>query len=134
MSTGTDSPGTVLCTLVDAFGNADAGAMGDLLDEHVIANITNGSGGTDRIDGRATLLRRIGEVDYSGAELHIRVTSCVLPEPDLALAMVEVRAQRGAATLHNHAAHLCRVRDGRVVEWWMVEALPAESDAFWRQP
>jgi len=26
------------------------------------------------------------------------------------------------------------VRDGVVSEWWMVEALPAESDAFWSQP
>ena len=72
--------------------------MGDLLDEHVVANITNSSGGTDRIDGRATLLRRIGEVDYGGAALHMEITSCVLPAADLVLAMVEVRAQRGAAT------------------------------------
>jgi hypothetical protein len=33
--------------------------------------------------------------------------------------------------LHNHAAHCLLVRDGRVAEWWMVEALPAESEAFW---
>ena len=32
---------------------------------------------------------------------------------------------------HNHAAHCLLVRDGRVAEWWMVEALPAESEAFW---
>ena len=31
--------------------------------------------------------------------------------------------------LHNHASHLFFVRDGRVAEWWMVEALPAERDA-----
>ncbi len=54
--------------------------------------------------------------------------------PDLALAMVEIHAQRGADSLHNHAAHLCRIRDGSIVEWWMVEALAAGSDAFWRQP
>jgi hypothetical protein len=29
--------------------------------------------------------------------------------------------------------HLMTVRDGVVSEWWMVEALPAESDAFWSQ-
>jgi hypothetical protein len=28
-------------------------------------------------------------------------------------------------------AHCLFVRDGLVAEWWMVEALPAESDAFW---
>jgi ketosteroid isomerase-like protein len=45
--------------------------------------------------------------------------------------MVEIHAARSGRTLHNHAAHLLFVEDGRVSEWWMVEALPAESDAFW---
>lgn len=134
MSVSPDLPETVLRDLVDAFANADAAAMGELLDEHVVANITNSSGGTDRIEGRATLLGRIGEVDYGGADLRMDITSSVQPTPDLALAMVEINAQRGADSLHNHAAHLCRVRDGRIVEWWMVEALPAGSDAFWREP
>jgi hypothetical protein len=29
------------------------------------------------------------------------------------------------------AAHCLFVRDGLVTEWWMAEALPAESDACW---
>jgi len=33
--------------------------------------------------------------------------------------------------MNNHAAHCLYVRDGLVTEWWMVEALPAESEAFW---
>ena len=45
--------------------------------------------------------------------------------------MVEIHAARRGRTLHNHAAHLLSVRDGLIHEWWMVEALPAESDAFW---
>ena len=46
--------------------------------------------------------------------------------------MVEVRARRrGDKTLHNFAAHLLRIVDGRVVEMFMVDAKPAESDAFW---
>ena len=36
-----------------------------------------------------------------------------------------------AVRLHNHAAHCLYVRDGLVTEWWMVQALPAESEAFW---
>jgi hypothetical protein len=124
----------VLREFVDAFAAVDPSAMRELLDEHVVAHITNDSGGTDRIEGRATLLARIGEVDYGDADLRMGITSSVRPAPDLALAMVEVRAERGADSLHNHAAHLCRVRDGRIVEWWMVEALPARSDEFWRGP
>jgi hypothetical protein len=47
----------------------------------------------------------------------------------MVIAMVEVNASRGGRTLHNHAAHCLFVRDGLVAEWWMVEALPAESEA-----
>jgi ketosteroid isomerase-like protein len=47
------------------------------------------------------------------------------------LAMVEVHAERGDRTLENFAAHLLRVEDGRITEWRMVDAKPAESDAFW---
>ena len=45
--------------------------------------------------------------------------------------MVEIRAERGGRTLHNFAALLLRVADGRISEWWMADAKPAESDAFW---
>ncbi len=45
--------------------------------------------------------------------------------------MVEVRANRGGRSLHNFAAHLLRISDGRITELRMVEAKPAESDAFW---
>jgi hypothetical protein len=55
----------------------------------------------------------------------------VTPRPDMVIAMVEVKAGRGVEQLHNHAAHCLFVRDGLVAEWWMVEALPAESDEFW---
>ena len=40
---------------------------------------------------------------------------------------------RRGRTLHNHAAFLARVRQGRVTELWMVDALPADSDEFWSQ-
>ena len=47
------------------------------------------------------------------------------------LAMVEVKAAKSGQTLHNFAAHLLRVANDQVAEWWMVEAKPAESDRFW---
>ena len=52
-------------------------------------------------------------------------------KPDLAMAMVEINAALAERTLHNHAAHLLFLRDGLVASWWMVDALPAESDVFW---
>lgn len=45
--------------------------------------------------------------------------------------MVEVQAVRADRRLQNFAAHVLRVRDGRVTEWWMADAKPLESDRFW---
>ena len=70
-------------------------------------------------------------MDLPSAEFRVDVTQAVAVRPDLAMVMVEINAARGGRTLHNHPAHLFFLRDGLVAEWWMVEALPAESDAFW---
>ena len=45
--------------------------------------------------------------------------------------MVEIQAEREGRRLHNFAAFLADVDDGRVSRLWMVEALPAYSDEFW---
>ena len=47
------------------------------------------------------------------------------------MTMVAIRATRRGLDLHNHAAFLTRVVDGRVAELWMIEAEPAYSDEFW---
>jgi ketosteroid isomerase-like protein len=65
------------------------------------------------------------------ARFALSVTQIVAPRPEQVMVMAEVQASRGRRSLHNHAAHLLSVRDGRIGEWWMVEALPADSDAFW---
>jgi hypothetical protein len=70
-------------------------------------------------------------MDLPSAQFRLTITQAVAPRPEMVIAMIEVNAARGGRTLHNHAAHCLFVRDGLVAEWWMVEALPAESDAFW---
>jgi ketosteroid isomerase-like protein len=50
---------------------------------------------------------------------------------DQVLVMVEIHARRGDRSLHNFAADLVRVSDGRITELRMVDAKPADSDAFW---
>ena len=47
------------------------------------------------------------------------------------MTMVEIRAERGGRQLHNFAAFLAQVSDGKVTKLWMVDALPAYSDEFW---
>ena len=51
--------------------------------------------------------------------------------PEFRANAVEVHAERDGRTLHNFAAHLVEVADGRIAQWWMADAKPAESDEFW---
>ena len=89
----------------------------------------------DRVEGRDEYLGRIEAMDLPAARFRVELTQePVAIEEDRVLAMVEVHAERGGRTLHNFAAHLLRLADGRIAEWWMVDAKPAESDSFWAAP
>ena len=116
--------------LIEAFCAADTQRMRALLADDMRAYITNREGGVNEV-GAEEYLRRVTAMDLPSAQLKLTITQTVTPRPEMVIAMVEVNAARGGRTLHNHAAHLLFVRDGLVAEWWMVEALPAESDAFW---
>jgi ketosteroid isomerase-like protein len=116
---------------IDAFGAADFEQMRTLLADDLRAYVTNAQGGVDEVVGGAAYLDRVAAMDLPSAEFRVDVTQVVTVRPEMVMVMVEVHAARSGRTLHNHAAHLLFVRDGKVAEWWMVEALPAESDAFW---
>jgi hypothetical protein len=116
--------------LIEAFCAADTQRMRSLLADDLRAYVTNREGGVDEV-GAEEYLQRVAAMDLPGAQLKLTITQTVAPRPEMVIAMVQVNAARGDSTLHNHAAHLLFVRDGLVSEWWMVEALPAESDAFW---
>jgi ketosteroid isomerase-like protein len=127
---GSKSAESVARELIEAFCAADAQRMRALFADDLRAYITNREGGVDQVDGEE-YLRRVAAMDLPGAQLTLTITQMITPRPEMVIAMVEVKAARGGRTLHNHAAHLLFVRDGLVAEWWMVEALPADSDAFW---
>ena len=116
--------------LIEAFCAADTQRMRSLLAGDLRAYITNRDGGVDQV-GAEEYLRRVAAMDLPSAQLTLAITQMIAPRPEMVIAMVEVSAARGGRTLHNHAAHCLFLRDGLVAEWWMVEALPAESDAFW---
>jgi ketosteroid isomerase-like protein len=124
---------TVARGLVDAFTAADLARLRSFLADDVRACITNAQGGVDEIRGADDYVRRVEAMALPSARFRIAITQLVTVRPDLVMLMVEVTAARGGRTLHNHAAHLLTVRGGIVSEWWMVEALPSESDAFWSQ-
>jgi ketosteroid isomerase-like protein len=122
----------VASELIAAFSAADFERMGAVLDEDVVAYITNAAGGVDEVAGRGPLLQRIAAMDLPAVTFSVELTQPpVEVDPDRVLAMVEIRAERGGRTLHNFAAHLLRVDEGRIDEWRMVDAKPAESDRFW---
>jgi ketosteroid isomerase-like protein len=124
-------PEEVARSLIAAFSAADFDAMRSLLADDLRAYVTNAEGGVDEVVGADEYLGRIEAMDLPSARFSVSITQMVAPAPGQVMAMVEVRAARNDLRLHNHAAHLLTLDNGRVSEWWMVEALPAESDAFW---
>jgi ketosteroid isomerase-like protein len=127
-----ESSGDIARRLLSAFSAADFEVMRSMLDEDLLAFITNAEGGLDRVEGRDEYLSRVEAMDLPSARFSVELTQApVAVGSDEVLVMVEIRAQRAGRSLHNFAAHLLRVAGGRVTEWWMVEAKPAESDAFW---
>ena len=127
-----ESTGKIADDLLKAFSAADIEAMRSMLAEDLVAFITNAEGGLDRIEGREEYLSRIEAMDLPSARFSVELTQApVAVDSEQVLIMVEVRARRDGRSLHNFAAHLLRVAGGRVTEWRMVEAKPAESDEFW---
>ncbi|HYN50856.1 MAG TPA: nuclear transport factor 2 family protein [Thermoleophilaceae bacterium] len=125
-------PADVARRLLEAFSAADFEGMRATLDKNLAAYITNAQGEHDRVDGREEYLSRIEAMDLPSARFSVELTQAPVPvDFDQVLVMVEVRAKRDGRSLHNFAAHLLRVADGRVTEWRMVEAKPAESNEFW---
>ena len=116
---------------VAAFSANDLQALRELLADDVVSYVTNAEGGVDEVHGSEAYVARVAAMDVPTARIQLDVTQAVAIPPDQVLVMVEVTAARAERTLHNHAAHLLRIRDGRISQMWMVEALPAYSAEFW---
>jgi ketosteroid isomerase-like protein len=117
---------------IAAFSAADFDAMRELLAPDLVAWVTDADGAMGRVDGRDGYLERVEAMDLPAARFSVELTQApVAVGPDRVMLMVEVHAERGGRTLHNFAGHLLRIEGGRIAEWWMVDAKPAESDAFW---
>ena len=117
---------------IAAFSAADFEGMREALVPDLVAWVTGADGEMARLEGRDEYLGRIEAMDLPAARFSVVLTQVpVEVGPDLVLLMVEVRAERGGRTLHNFAGHLLRIDGERIAEWWMVDAKPAESDAFW---
>ncbi len=124
-----DAEGTIRA-LVTAFATRDERGLRAALADDVVAYVTNAEGGVDRVTGSEHYLQRL--LALQAPTLEVNVTQSVTVAPGQAMAMVEIRAERQGRTLHNFAAFLARADDDGITELWMVDALPAYSDEFWR--
>ena len=125
-------PTAVARGFLEAFSAADFERMRALLAEDLVAYITNAEGRMDRVEGREAYLGRLRAMDLPSARFSVELTQPpVSVDSDRVLVMVEIHAHRGDKSLHNFAAHLLRIADGRIIDWRMVDAKPSESDKFW---
>lgn len=125
----TVGPEALARTLFSAYGDGDLDRVRSLLADDLVSHITNADADTDVVEGADGFMARLP--DTSEADLTTEVTQVVGIDDELAMTMVEVRAERRGRTLHNFAGFLTRVADGRITELWMVDAKPAGSDEFW---
>ncbi|MEP6650399.1 MAG: nuclear transport factor 2 family protein [Lapillicoccus sp.] len=125
-------PGDVATSLLEAFNDGNLDRMRELMDPEMLAWVTDASCASEPVTGADACVARISAMNLPAVRYRVRQTqSPVAIEDDLILLMVEVTAERGDRRLNNFAAHVLRVRAGRVTEWRMADAKRAESDGFW---
>ena len=112
---------------VVAAQEGDGAAMEALMNEDFVGYVTTADAGVRT----ATRADYIGAMDVATSGLRLDIPNVMAVGHDRVLAMIEVHAARNSRTLHNFSGQLATVREGRITELWMVEALPAESVAFW---
>lgn len=114
----------------EAYGRGDLTAVRAALADDLIAYVTNAEGGADVVKGADAYMGRLPNLRDAGGSA--TVTQVLEIDEQRVMTMVEIRASReGRGDLHNFAAFLARIADGRIAELWMVEAQPAHSDEFW---
>ena len=102
--------------------------------EDIQACITNDHGGVDKITGRENVVSRfISGMNTSTVTIAINVPQIVTVKPGQVLVMAEIKAHRTdrSLDLNNYAAFLFTLKEDKIKEFWMVEALPAFSAKFW---
>jgi len=128
---GTDPTETVR-RFIEAVDSADSRAIAGFLAEDLVADITEPDASTREVHGRDAYMASIDAMNLPAVRPSIKATQIARVSDTQALAMIEIRANRKGRTLHNFTGQLMTVKDGLVTRIWMVEALPEESDIFWK--
>jgi hypothetical protein len=127
-----ESPAAFARRFVQAMDDSDMATVRSSFAPDVLAFITNASGGTDLLEGSEALGQRFPDFAAMADSFQATVTQVHEIDDRTVLFMVEIKAERLGRSLHNFAGILIRLtNDGKMAEYRMVEALPAESDRFW---
>jgi hypothetical protein len=127
-----ESPAAFARRFVQAMDNSDMAIVRSSFAPDVRAFITNASGSTDLLEGSEALGQRFPDFAAMADSFQATVTQVHEIDDRTVLFMVEIKAERLGRSLHNFAGILIRLTDdGKMAEYRMVEALPAESDRFW---
>ena len=124
---------TVVRRFIEAFDAADLDGVAECLSEDLVAEVTQKDASTIELHGRAAYMANIAALDVPAVRPSAKVTQIAHVGFDQVMAMVEIRATRKGRKLHNHAAYLMTIKEGQIARIWMVEALPEESDTFWKR-
>jgi SnoaL-like domain len=128
----TESPSAFVHRFVAAMESSDMETIAASFDPEVRAYVTNAQGGTDLVVGSEDLQKRFPDFGAMADEFRATVTQVHEIDQQTVLFMVEIHAKRKGRSLHNFAGIYLRLSDcGRIFEYRMVEALPAQSDRFW---
>lgn len=131
MTEAADAVGVVEAFLT-AFNAGGLVALRGRLADDAVALVTGPDGEPFEISGAQAYVDAVAAMNPPAIDYSVALSQTPVSVDDgLVLAMVQVRARRDGRSLHNYAAHLLRVVDGRIARLWMVEAKPAESDRFW---
>jgi ketosteroid isomerase-like protein len=127
-----DDASALIDRFLSSFNSGDLGAMRTALADDAVAFVTAPDGTSMRLTGADMYIAALEAMNLASVDYSVALTQAPMTvSEDQTLIMTEVRASRENSTLHNFAAHLLRVAGGKIVEMYMVDAKPAESDAFW---
>lgn len=115
-----------------AFAEGNSERLRKVLAENVKSYITNAIGGVNLLDGSDALIHNLEVLDVKNVKPEIRITQTHKISENQIMIMIEAKIKRKGKSFQNYAAYLMTFKNGLIVEIRMVEAFPAESDAFWK--
>lgn len=127
-----DSPASLIRRFVEAFDQADRDTIAACLAENLVAGITQPDASTKEVHGREAYMAAIDALNLPEVRPSIKIIQLTEISSVQVMVMIEIKAERKGRTLHNFTGQLMTVKNNHIERMWMVEALPTESDAFWK--